>query len=51
MIHLPVLRAGVPYRSLERQTLRDVRTGEPIGEMSLAIPGIIARDLAHASEH
>lgn len=51
MIHLPILRAGVPYYSLERQTLRDVRTGEPVAEMSLAIPGIIARDLARAAEH
>lgn len=51
MIHLPILRAGAPYYSLERQTLRDVRTGAPVAEMSLAIPGVIARDFARAAEH
>ena len=27
MLHLPLLRAGRPYRSLDAVTLRDVRTG------------------------
>ncbi len=48
MIHLPLLRAGKPYRSLQTQTLRDVRTGEPVAEVSQAIPGIIARDMLAA---
>src|SRR5262245_39843281 len=44
--HVPVLRAGRPYRSLERTTLRDVRNGEPVAEVSQANRGLIARDLA-----
>ncbi len=46
--HLPVLRAGRPYRSLDRVVLADLRTGEPVVEVSQANPGLIARDLARA---
>ena len=45
MIHIPLLRAGKPYRSLAAQTLTDVRNGEPVAEMSTANPGLIAKDL------
>ena len=44
--HLPILRWGRPYRSLSRATLSHVVTGEPVAEVSLANPGLIARDLA-----
>ncbi|MGH9868965.1 MAG: aldehyde dehydrogenase family protein [Candidatus Polarisedimenticolia bacterium] len=44
--HVPILRAGRPYRSLERVVLRDVRNGEPVAEVSQANRGLIARDLA-----
>ena len=47
---IPVLRLGKPYFSLERRTLRDVRTGEAVAEMSQAIPGIVSRDLGRAAE-
>lgn len=50
MIHLPLLRAGRPYRSLTTQTLKHVRTGEPVAEVSQANPGLIARDLAAVGE-
>ncbi len=46
--HLPLLRAGRPYRSLDVEILRDLRTGEPIAEVSQAHPGLIARDLLQA---
>jgi len=46
VIHLPLLRAGRPYRSLTTQTLKHVRTGEPVAEVSQANPGLIARDLS-----
>ncbi|MBZ0113036.1 MAG: aldehyde dehydrogenase family protein [Thermoanaerobaculia bacterium] len=46
MIHLPVLRRGEPYRSLSTLPLRDLRDGRQIGELGLANPGLIARDLA-----
>jgi acyl-CoA reductase-like NAD-dependent aldehyde dehydrogenase len=45
MLHLPVLRAGVPYRSLNLNVLKDVRTGEPVAEVSQANRGLISRDL------
>ena len=45
MIHIPILRAGVPYRSIDRVTLRHISTGEPVAEVSQANPGLIARDL------
>lgn len=51
MIHLPVLRAGKPYRSLDRYPLTDVRTGEPVAEVSRANPGLIARDLGRQREN
>ena len=51
MLHLPVLRAGQAYESLNRNVLTDIRTGEPVAEVSLANPGLIARDLAKATEH
>ena len=45
MLHLPVLRAGRSYRSLETATLTDIRSGEPVAEVSQANAGLIARDL------
>ncbi|MEM7351465.1 MAG: aldehyde dehydrogenase family protein [Acidobacteriota bacterium] len=45
MIHIPVFRAGQPYRSLQTETLTDVRDGSAVAEVSQALPGIIARDL------
>jgi acyl-CoA reductase-like NAD-dependent aldehyde dehydrogenase len=50
MVHIPLLRAGRPYRSLTTQTLKHVRTGEPVAEVSQANPGLIARDLAAVGE-
>jgi acyl-CoA reductase-like NAD-dependent aldehyde dehydrogenase len=50
MIEIPLLRAGRPYRSLEAQTVRDLRTGEPVAAVSQANRGLIAKDLAAAGE-
>lgn len=50
-VHVPLLRAGRPYRSLDVELLRDVRTGEVVAEVSQAHPGLIARDLRDAAEH
>jgi hypothetical protein len=44
-LHLPVLRRGRPYRSLDAAPLLDLRTGEPVAEVGLAHPALIARDL------
>ena len=51
LLHLPILRAGVPYRSLERMTLNHVATGEPVVEVSQANRGLISRDLLRMAEH
>jgi acyl-CoA reductase-like NAD-dependent aldehyde dehydrogenase len=50
MLHLPLLRAGRPYASVERIVLRHVSTGEPVAEVSQANPGSIARDLSRTAE-
>ena len=51
MLHLPILRAGTPYESLKKNIVRDIRSGEPLAEVSLANRGLIARDLAAAPTH
>ena len=50
MLHVPVLRAGRPYRSEERIVLRAVGTREGVAEVSQANPGLIARDLLVSAE-
>ena len=50
MVHIPVLRRGEPYRSLKVVELPDLRTGEPVAEVSQANSGLIARDLARVGE-
>jgi acyl-CoA reductase-like NAD-dependent aldehyde dehydrogenase len=45
MLHLPVLRGGVPYKSLDTIQLDHVGTGEPVAQVSQANPGLIVRDL------
>ena len=51
MIHIPILRAGCPYRSLNIRYVRHVQTGEPIAEVSQANRGLIAKDLTAAANH
>ena len=45
MLHVPILRAGRPYRSKEVFALTDYATGEVVAETSQANPGLISRDL------
>jgi hypothetical protein len=47
--HLPVWRAGVPYRSLAVTPLHDVRSGEQVAEVGQANAALVARDLAAAA--
>ncbi len=51
MVHVPILRAGVPYRSLETARLSDQRDGSVLAEVSQANRGLIARDLQDAPRH
>jgi acyl-CoA reductase-like NAD-dependent aldehyde dehydrogenase len=45
MVHIPILRHGVPYESLDVVTVPHYRTREPFAELSLANGGLIRRDL------
>ncbi len=44
-VHIPVLRHGVPYTSLDSATVPHYRTREPFAELSLANGGLSRRDL------
>jgi len=48
--HIPLLRAGQPYTSLDRSELIDPRSGQPLATVSQANLGLIRRDLRHARE-
>jgi hypothetical protein len=48
MVHLPILRAGQPYESLNKNVVRHIQTDEPLVEVSQANRGLIARDLLNA---
>lgn len=45
MLHLPILRWGRPYTSVERTVVPHFRTREPFVEISQANVGLIRRDL------
>ncbi|HUE87592.1 MAG TPA: aldehyde dehydrogenase family protein [Vicinamibacterales bacterium] len=50
MLHIPILRWGQPYRSVDRTVVPHFRTREPFVEMSLANTGLIRRDLRRQAE-
>ena len=43
--HLPALRLGRPYASLEQAPAKDLRTGAPLANVSQVNAGILRRDL------
>jgi acyl-CoA reductase-like NAD-dependent aldehyde dehydrogenase len=45
MVHLPILRHGVPYRSVDVATVVNHRTRQPFVQVSQANTGLIRRDL------
>src|SRR5438132_6290844 len=45
MLHLPVLRWGQPYTSLDVDPVVHFATGEPIASVSRANGGLIQRDM------
>jgi acyl-CoA reductase-like NAD-dependent aldehyde dehydrogenase len=49
MLHLPILRWGEPYTSLDRDPVVHFATGEPIANVSRANGGLIQRDMRKAS--
>lgn len=48
MIHVPLLRWGNPYFSLDKDEVVHFDSGEPIAEVSRALPGIVRRDMRQA---
>lgn len=46
MLHIPILRRGEPYRSLDVNHAPHHRSREPFVEISQANPGLIRRDLS-----
>src|ERR1044072_8581943 len=50
MLHLPLLRRGVPYRSLDVARAPHHATGQPFVEISQANVGLIRRDLLAQGE-
>src|SRR4029434_3961105 len=48
--HLPALRRGRPYRSLDQCAVRNHRTGEPLATVSQINAGIIRKDLGKIDE-
>ncbi|OFW46803.1 MAG: aldehyde dehydrogenase [Acidobacteria bacterium RIFCSPLOWO2_12_FULL_67_14b] len=50
MLHLPILRWGTPYRSVNQVVTPHFRTREPLVSMSQANLGLIRRDLLRQAE-
>ena len=48
MIHVPLVRWGEPYTSLDKDKVVHFDTGEPIAEVSQAVAGMVRRDMRHA---
>src|SRR5438045_7209535 len=48
MIHIPVLRWGEPYKSMEVDKVVHFATGEALAETSRANGGLVERDMRHA---
>ena len=48
--HLPALRRGKPYASLDQVTVNDCRTGEALAQLSQVNAGIIRKDLSRIGE-
>ncbi len=51
MIHIPILRAGLAYKSLNLARVSHIQTGEPLAIVSQANRGLIAKDLMEAKEN
>src|SRR5436305_9968798 len=48
MIHIPVLRWGEPYKSLDIDKVVHFASGEVLAEVSRANAGLVERDMRHA---
>src|SRR5437660_9401556 len=48
MLHIPVLRWGEPYKSMDVDKVVHFATGEALAEVSRANAGLVERDMRHA---
>ncbi|HVV70633.1 MAG TPA: aldehyde dehydrogenase, partial [Verrucomicrobiae bacterium] len=48
--HIPALRRGKPYASLDRVDVKDCRTGEALAQISQVNAGVIRKDLGKISD-
>ena len=48
--HLPALRRGKPYASLDHAPVKDCRTGEALAQLSQVNAGVIRKDLSRIGE-
>lgn len=48
--HIPALRRGQPYASLDQTPVKDCRSGEPLARISQVNAGVIRKDLARIGE-
>ncbi len=51
MDHIPILRAGRSYRSLNAFRLSHIKTGEPLVSVSQANRGLISKELGNMAFH
>src|SRR5579862_5550980 len=45
MLHIPILRHGKPYESVDKIQIVHHATGEPVAQVSMANSGLISRDV------
>src|SRR5689334_7340825 len=45
MLHIPILRQGKPYESVDKVEIVHHATGEPVAQVSQANSGLISRDV------
>src|SRR3954462_12390143 len=50
MLHIPILRHGNPYESIDRITILHHATGEPVATVSQANAGLVGRDIRAMNE-
>jgi acyl-CoA reductase-like NAD-dependent aldehyde dehydrogenase len=50
MLHIPILRHGQPYQSVDQIEIVHHATGEPVAKVSMANAGLISRDISRIDD-
>src|SRR5579862_2607772 len=50
MLHIPILRHGKPYESVDTIEIVHHATGEPVAKVSMANAGLISRDISRMDD-